>query len=175
MYDQSTLARFFTKVNTNGTVPLIRPDLGPCHLWTAGTINGYGSFYVGGRMVKAHRFAYEVANGQLPDGLWALHHCDVRPCVNFLHLYAGDHSDNTRDMVGRGRAARGERSGQHTHPERRARGERVHTARLSAVQVIEIRHLYAGGAMNQPALAGRYGVDNSTISRIVNGHYWSHI
>ena len=60
---------------------------------------GYGCW---GRR-RAHRHAWEMANGPVPDGLWVLHHCDNKPCVNPAHLYAGSRADNMRDAVERGR------------------------------------------------------------------------
>lgn len=71
-----------------------------CWLWR-GTIGrgGYGHFAVGSRPVKAHRFAYELVKGEIPDGLSLLHVCDNPPCVNPDHLTPGTNSDNQRDSV----------------------------------------------------------------------------
>jgi hypothetical protein len=54
-------------------------------------------------MTGGHRFAWELAYGPIPDGLWVLHHCDNPPCVNIDHLYLGTVKDNTADMMRRGR------------------------------------------------------------------------
>ena len=71
-----------------------------CWTWTAPRLRGgYGLW---GRKL-AHRQSWELANGPIPDGLWILHHCDNKPCVNPGHLYAGTRMDNTRDAVDRGR------------------------------------------------------------------------
>ena len=47
---------------------------------------GYGQFWDGTRLVRAHRFAYEQIVGPIPDGLQLDHLCRVRSCVNPAHL-----------------------------------------------------------------------------------------
>lgn len=83
-------ARFWEKVNRNGPSPGRRPDLGPCWVWLSGkSDSGYGTFWVGGRggrKVQAHRFAYELTVGPIPDGLQIDHLCKTRDCVNPAHL-----------------------------------------------------------------------------------------
>jgi hypothetical protein len=60
-----------------------------CWLWQAGTTsNGYGKFRLShrGRTVRAHRYAYELLVGPIPDGLQLDHLCRNRVCVNPAHL-----------------------------------------------------------------------------------------
>src|SRR5262245_21566157 len=78
---------------------------GDCWLWTGTkTINGYGSLRVGAsRNTAAHRFAWELANGPIPEGMYICHHCDVRNCVRLDHLFLGDHDANMADMARKGR------------------------------------------------------------------------
>ena len=58
-----------------------------CLPWVAHSDRfGYGQFKVGGRVVLAHRFAYEMVVGPIPDGLQLDHLCRVRHCVNPDHL-----------------------------------------------------------------------------------------
>ena len=58
-----------------------------CFFWTASTNGtGYGLFTVNGRMVMAHRWAYEYFKGPIPDGLQLDHLCRNRNCVNPAHL-----------------------------------------------------------------------------------------
>jgi hypothetical protein len=82
--------RFWRLVNKDGPVPACRPDLGPCWLWTASTIAGYGKFAVrcGDRRINiaAHIWAYRAIVGEYPDGLELDHLCRVRHCVNPAHL-----------------------------------------------------------------------------------------
>jgi hypothetical protein len=91
--------RFWLKVNKSG--PVVRDDLGPCWVWTGRTRNtGYGGF---GRSWLAHRFAWELTNAPIADGLCVLHRCDNPPCVNPAHLFLGTQADNNRDCGAKGR------------------------------------------------------------------------
>lgn len=83
--------RFFEKVDRHGPVSTFRPDLGPCHIWTAGKTTGnYGLFH-GGRDVgsmTAHIYSYHFWMGVYPadDGMHLDHLCREPSCVNPIHL-----------------------------------------------------------------------------------------
>ncbi len=84
-------ARFWAKVNKNGPIPAVRPELGPCWLWTAALWGGgYGAFSIriGGKSFphNAHRLSYGMLVGPIPHGLVLDHLCRVRHCVNPAHL-----------------------------------------------------------------------------------------
>lgn len=87
--------RFWAKVDKDGPAPEARPNLGPCWLWSAAKWrNGYGVFNdVGSRY--AHRFAYAMLVGPIPDGLTIDHLCRVRRCVRPEHLEAVTGKVNT--------------------------------------------------------------------------------
>lgn len=74
-----------------------------CWLWIGHWANnGYGLISgggTGGGMRLAHRVAYELYNGPIPDGANVLHKCDTRCCVNPDHLVIGSLSDNMQDMI----------------------------------------------------------------------------
>lgn len=79
-----------------------------CWQWLGATNRqGYGVFMVGSkvdgtrRTVLAHRFAWELVNGPLPDGVVLLHECDNPPCVR--HTRSGTQLENIADMVAKGR------------------------------------------------------------------------
>ena len=100
-----------------------------CWLWT-GYIgkNGYGRFKAN-KDIGAHRFAYQLLKGPIPAGLFVLHRCDVRHCVNPEHLFLGTQRDNILDAQSKGRLARGDTHGSRLHPECLRRGE-THPSRL---------------------------------------------
>lgn len=87
--------RFWPKVNKDGPVPEKRPDLGPCWLWTACTHQGYGLFNQGiGKTPMAHRIAYELLVGPIPDDKELDHLCRNTTCVRPSHLEAVTHHVN---------------------------------------------------------------------------------
>lgn len=105
--------RFWTRVDKAGPVPPGRPDLGPCWLWT-GRVNekGYGIVYVreragipGGNR-RAHRHAWTLTRGPIPDGLVLDHTCRVRRCVRIDHLEPVDPAVNTQRGMSPGVIAR---------------------------------------------------------------------
>lgn len=57
-----------------------------CVLWTAGTMNGYGKFWLGGKDRLAHRVSWRIARGHLNPELVIDHLCRNRLCVNVAHL-----------------------------------------------------------------------------------------
>jgi hypothetical protein len=79
------------------------PDSG-CRLWEGGlTPSGYGVISIKDHPYRVHRVAYELAFGEIPEGLFVCHHCDVRNCINPYHLFVGTHSDNMLDSVAKKR------------------------------------------------------------------------
>ena len=88
-----------------------------CWIWTGARIDGRKPFDErygvirrdaadGGGRVAAHRCAYEMWVGPIPDGMHVLHSCDTPPCVNPAHLWLGTHADNMADKARKGRAPR---------------------------------------------------------------------
>lgn len=57
-----------------------------CRLWTGYTRKGYGRLGIDGKLFQAHRVAYELANGPIPEGLELDHLCRNRACINPDHL-----------------------------------------------------------------------------------------
>ena len=76
-----------------------------CWLWQANrNRDGYGAIKVDGKYLKAHRVAYELYRGQIPDGLHIDHLCSNRRCVNPYHLEPVTMKENRRRTVARGLA-----------------------------------------------------------------------
>lgn len=127
---------------------------GECWLWTGGTRpNGYGRIKIKRKFWATHCLAYELAHGPIPPGLFVLHSCDVRLCVNPAHLHVGTHQQNMNEMKERDR---------HDC----VYGSVHYAAKLTSAQVIEIRDLYATGLYLQREIAVRFGVTQSVISRL---------
>ncbi len=149
---------------------ILRTDT--CWLWRGKlSEKGYGHIKLrtaGFRNVPAHRVAWTLANGEIPNGILVLHHCDVRHCVNPLHLFTGTNNDNMADMKAKGRG-------------RSQRGEAQHAHRLTESQVNEIRQRYIRGvpsklsAVSQHGLARQYSVSAHTIHSIITGQSWKHL
>lgn len=80
------------------TEPLCWSD---CIAWTGATgSKGYGQLWSGGRIVPAHRFAWERVNGPIPDGMVIDHTCYVRSCVNTQHLRLATPQENQQNRSG---------------------------------------------------------------------------
>ena len=133
-----------------------------CWEWTGSRDQtGYGLLKAEGnrlRTVRAHRVAWEVTFGSIPEGLWVLHHCDNPPCCNPAHLFLGTNDDNQADRIAKGR-------GPNHH------GQRNPNARLTASDVEQIRELVAAGHTHRQ-VARQFGVNRSTVGYVVAGKRW---
>jgi len=81
--------RFWLKVATADNVE-------GCWLWTAATVRGYGVINIGGKVTYAHRVAYELWRGPIPDGLDIDHLCRTPRCVNAWHMEPVTRAENRR-------------------------------------------------------------------------------
>lgn len=163
-----------------------------CWEWS-GTRNdaGYGRLWINGRSEQAHRVAFRMAKGEIPEGMLVCHKCDNPPCIRPKHLFIGTYKDNLDDMMrkGRGNFASGERNGTKTKPERVARGKRHAFAlhpeiimkgvghgmhKLTDSEVLFIRKYCAKGGQ-QVAMARAFAVCKKTIGNIVHRKNWKHL
>ena len=152
-YIKKLEARFWGRVS--------KGDPDKCWVWQAAVDScGYGRIRVNGPHQKASRVAYALTRGDIPDGMCVCHRCDNPACVNPNHLFLGNHSQNMRDMVRKGRSTRGARNNQSV---------------LSESDVIEIRSKYIPNQYGCRRLAKEYGVHTTTIHLIVTGKNWSHL
>lgn len=139
----------------------------------------YGTFKYRRKNVMAHRIALCQIRPDL-GRLCALHHCDNPPCCNPIHLFAGTHLDNIRDMVSKGRhviptGLKGDQHPFRKHPECVPRGAAHHKAKLSENEVREIREAWDSGKHQQQELASAYGVSRAAIGWIVYRKNWKHV
>ncbi len=93
--------RFWAKVDKSEFISPTRGDLGPCWLWTGATVRGYGVFWANGKNVIAHRFAYTLEYGSIPDGLTLDHLCYTRNCVRHSHLEPVTSGENVQRSRGK--------------------------------------------------------------------------
>lgn len=153
-----TAARFWPKVDTKGG------DIEQCWLFTGGLWpTGYGRFFMPNNnsvRAYAHRIAYMLHYGQIPDGLVVMHTCDNPPCCNPHHLRLGTLADNNRDRSAKGRGR-----------ENRQWGAANPRAKLTAELVLRIRTLYSGG-VSQDKIAAMFDVKQPQVSRLVRGVSW---
>lgn len=129
-------------------------------------VQGYGVIVVDRRYAKAHRIAWILANGPIPDGLFVCHHCDNRACCNPRHLWLGTNQENTADRCRKGRSLPGRGRGA-------GRGSSNPRARLTEAHVVEIRMRYAQGGVIYRDMAQQYGVTERHIGQLVRRERWT--
>lgn len=162
-----------------------------CWLWL-GKLDkdGYGRLRVDGLHVKAHRYAYELQNGDIPDGMLVCHKCDNPQCVNPDHLFLGTCADNIADRNAKGRTASGDSNASRKYPGIRKLGKRHWWAKgqphhpqgtkngrskLSESDVLEIRRLWDEGEYTKVALGKQFGVSDVIILKVIRRQLWAHV
>lgn len=171
--------------------------LNDCWTWKGpiGT-SGYGVLgrYDGRKTDRAHRYAWELASGEVLTGHDTIcHTCDTPRCVRndehgiytlndaeyprYGHLYKATQPVNVadRDAKGRGHWATGEDHGTHTKPESLRLGERHGNAKLTDDAVRDIRAQYTGKYGELAMLGRKYNVSPVAIRRVAVGKGWTHV
>ncbi len=134
----------------------VRGDGDDCWLWTAAkNTNGYGAF-AWTEERQAHRAAYRLMIGPIPNGAVVRHRCDTPLCVNPAHLLLGTQAQNMGDAVERDRVSRGAHHG---------------NAKLTDAQAREIL-VSTDTALR---LSKRYGVHPDLVRMIQRGARWAHL
>ncbi len=154
-----------------------RVDMNPdgCWLFKGAAKSRYGRIQFRDRLDLAHRVAWILTYGEIPDGMWVLHKCDVPKCVRPDHLFLGTPKENVEDMMAKGRHYHGDEQWTRKHPERVPRGEEMVTSKLTEGQVRRIRDRFAAGGVSKNRLAREEGVSHPTIRRIIARKVWKHI
>lgn len=133
-----------------------------CFLWYGNTNwNGYPVLHWDGKARLAHRLAYENATGHPAGNLLVCHKCDTRCCVNPDHLFLGTASDNMQDMYRKGRA---------NGPVGETHGMAILTE--DQVEAILSSYVPRHRQFGTHAMARKYGVHQTTISKITAGKNW---
>lgn len=133
-----------------------------CWLWVGSKFrSGYGSVWVLSRhrCDRAHRVAYELSKGPIPEGRVVRHTCDTPLCVNPAHLLVGTNRENSADMVARGRQNRGEKNAH---------------AKLTDEKVCRIRQRYDAGD-RIAAIATAFRISESHVVNVGRRRVWRHI
>ena len=150
--DDGITKRFETKFD--------KDPVSGCWNWNAGrNKSGYGAFWVSEVIgnKRAHRVAYKIYKGSIPEDLWVLHRCDNPGCVNPDHLFLGTPKTNHQDMVKKNRRSiQGE-----THP----------LSKMTAAAVVEARTRYHNGE-SCSSLAKVFGVNKKSMRQILYGKHW---
>lgn len=113
--------------------------------------DGYGQIYMSGKMVYANRVSWIIHRGEIPNGMFVLHDCDNKACVNPDHLHLGTNKQNMIEAAERG----------------------FKSKKLNPQKIRNIRKLK--GIKSALELSKSYGVGFSTIYDIWRGTTWSHL
>jgi hypothetical protein len=153
----SQAERFWPKVDRRG------PE--DCWEWQGAKNNhGYGWFSIACKARLAHRAAWQLTHGEIPEGQHVLHRCDNPPCCNPAHLWLGTPADNSADRNAKGRTRAGPP----------LRGERNGAAKLTTSQALEIKRRLAAGE-SERSIAEDFPVTDSTVHLIAKGQKWAHL
>lgn len=127
-----------------------------CWIWNKGYYSsGYGRFHG----VNAHRVSWRLCCGAVPKGLFVLHKCDVKACINPEHLFLGNQRANLQDMAQKGRHGR---------------------SVLTAAVIPSIREAIKQEELTSSRMAAcikvgkQYGVSRGAIESILDGRSWIH-
>lgn len=131
-----------------------------CWLWTGTMLaTGYGSFWNGKKNVRAHRYSYEHAIGNIPRRAVVCHKCDTPSCVNPDHLFVGRQSDNLQDCVAKGRKEVRQQS-------------MLYRGVMTDGKANAIREARAAGLSNDE-IAKQHGVSPGYCSQVARGLKWN--
>jgi hypothetical protein len=115
----------------------------------------------GKAICRTHAMYEEIHHRPVPAGMFICHRCDNPLCIAPYHLFLGTPADNRSDMCAKGR-------------ERPARGAAVNTAKLTPVDILNIRRRRMAGE-TLDSLAASFSVNPTTIRRAALALNWRHV
>lgn len=135
-----------------------------CWIWIGSLdTKHYGRIKHLGKSTKAHRVAWQIYRGEIPNEMAVCHNCpngDNPSCVNPSHLFLGTRAENTKDAMIKGSLCH---------------GSKCHKAKLNENDVALIRTMFRTNTATRIELAKRFGVSAVSISYIINGKTWKHV
>lgn len=149
--------RFWSKVE--------RRTAGECWEWKAGfnlAVQPRPIFWIKRRQEYAHRVAFSLIHGPIPEGKWVCRRCDNPKCVNPNHLFLGTPQINHDDMKNKGRRAS-------------FVGEKNSQSKLNATAVRLMRALYLESSLSKAGISRMFGVSAPVGNRAIRGETWSHV
>lgn len=154
MFNKSIQKRFWSKVGNS--------DSNGCRNWTASIrcnrkhYGGYGAFWLHGKHVSAHRMAWELTYGPIPNELCVLHKCDNCRCCEPTHLFLGTQQDNMNDMV---------------QKERRIKGSDFISSIINEWNACGIMAMYIQGH-NYVTISETLNIKHTTVWSVANLYNW---
>ena len=153
--------------NATGTIKerfesqFVRIPIGGCWLWTGPDKNKFwhGAFKLGARETKvtfAHRTAWNLYVGEIPNGMCVCHSCDNPSCVNPDHLFLGSQGDNVMDKVSKG---------MHLF------GSKCPNSKITEPIAAQIKIL----KKPTKVMAEMFGISRQSVADIVYGRTWKHV
>lgn len=126
-----------------------------CISHSISTSQRYPQIYRGIK-TRIHRYIYEITKGQIPIDMVVMHKCDNVLCINPDHLKLGSQVENLKDMIEKGRDAKGSKL-----PQSKVTEDDVRKIRKDKRTLKEI--------------SNQYGISQSSVSMIKSKRTWRHV
>lgn len=148
--------RFWSNVN-------ITDNFNDCWEWIGPLVGkGYGYFSTNTDSF-AHRYIFQLYNGNVKSGNYVCHKCDNPKCVNPTHLFEGSPKDNYDDMKNKGR-------------DNHVKGSKISKAKLTEKDIeVLLNNIISGKYNNVSKILIDYKVTRAIIYKILNGKIWKHV
>lgn len=95
----------------------------------------------------AHRAMYSLAVAPIQSGMYVLHACDNRKCINPDHLWLGTHAENQQDKKAKGR----------------------HNWKFSDEDIAQLRRFHSYG-IARAELLPKFGISTFWFDKVVKEH-----